>query len=87
MSLLAIVFAMVHITTRLLGFMAITLGLALGALGVFIFSVIAYSVVINKLNKKEYENKLEQLKVFLKENSQTFTDKDQSYITDYLRWF
>ncbi|MBQ3493822.1 MAG: hypothetical protein IJA69_00225 [Clostridia bacterium] len=86
-ALAAIVFAIIHISNKLLGLIVVDIVLGGVCLLCFLLSLFAFSVVCKKLNKQEFEQRKQRLNEILAEKSLKLTADEQNYIEKIIRWF
>ena len=86
-ALAAIVFAIIHISNKLLGLIVVDIVLGGVCLLCFLLSLFAYSVVCKNLNKQEFEQRKQRLNEILAEKSLKLTADEQNYIEKIIRWF
>lgn len=86
LSVLAIIFACVHFSTRKFSYCKIDIALTVLAIVGFLVELVAFSIEFKRKSRVIFNIKLEELKKYMSENGKTFTESDEHFVR-VLRWF
>lgn len=86
-SICAIIFAMINLSNRLLSWVKYDIILAIASIVGFGVSWFAYKIAYRKKSSDIYEQKLNCLKGYLKQQGKELTVSEEEYIQKFLRWF